>query len=619
MKDKASSKLETMGKASIFPISLLPLAGLCLGLGTLFTNAINIKIYGLQNILGKVYFVGDTLTVTKTTALYEFLIILSKLGNIIFSNLPLLFAIGTAFAFAKYEKPTAALMGGVFFLIMHQTINGLLSTTIIPGVPLVADTPENPYAMLMAGQSIILGIQSLQMGIFGGIVAGLMTAGIHSRYCKMKLYSNMNSLSVAEFFKLSKLPALLTVICAIFTGVVSYIVWPLVQTGVANLGFFIKNTGYVGTFLFGVIERILMPFGLQNVFSLPLMYTKTGGEMIARGTSIQGFQNMFLHHLTDPATKRFSVNYTRFMTGKYLFMMFGLPAASLAMYNAASKDRKKFIAGLLFSVALASFLVGFTEPLELLLLFTAPLLYLIHIILAGLSFVAMHIMNAVTGVSFSGGLADYYLFGVLQGQAKTGFTSIIPFGIAYFIIYYLLFRILISKFNLKTLGRENIVQYDKEIKVEEIIPAVDTVTVRKLTEEEIKADSSLTAENKDNENTTDESNKTFEENSEKPEEEISEEKNIRELEKTEAILFALGGKRNIINIDNCSSRLKLEVKNSLFVNDAALKITGALGVIKNKENVEVIYGPATSDIKTRLEEFLKANKNTNNENINNVN
>ena len=610
MKDKASSKLETMGKASIFPISLLPLAGLCLGLGTLFTNAINIKIYGLQNILGKVYFVGDTLTVTKTTALYEFLIILSKLGNIIFSNLPLLFAIGTAFAFAKYEKPTAALMGGVFFLIMHQTINGLLSTTIIPGVPLVADTPENPYAMLMAGQSVILGIQSLQMGIFGGIVAGLMTAGIHSRYCKMKLYSNMNSLSVAEFFKLSKLPALLTVICAIFTGVVSYIVWPLVQTGVANLGFFIKNTGYVGTFLFGVIERILMPFGLQNVFSLPLMYTKTGGEMIARGTSIQGFQNMFLHHLTDPATKRFSVNYTRFMTGKYLFMMFGLPAASLAMYNAASKDRKKFIAGLLFSVALASFLVGFTEPLELLLLFTAPLLYLIHIILAGLSFVAMHIMNAATGVSFSGGLADYYLFGVLQGQAKTGFTSIIPFGIAYFIIYYLLFRILISKFNLKTLGRENIVQYDKEIKVEEIIPAVDTVTVRKLTEEEIKADSSLTAENKDNENTTDESNKTSEENSEKPEEEISEEKNIRELEKTEAILFALGGKRNIINIDNCSSRLKLEVKNSLFVNDAALKITGALGVIKNKENVEVIYGPATSDIKTRLEEYLKTNNNT---------
>lgn len=610
MKDKASSKLETMGKASIFPISLLPLAGLCLGLGTLFTNALNIKIYGLQNILGKVYFVGDTLTVTKTTALYEFLIILSKLGNIIFSNLPLLFAIGTAFAFAKYEKPTAALMGGVFFLIMHQTINGLLSTTIIPGVPLVADTPENPYAMLMAGQSVILGIQSLQMGIFGGIVAGLMTAGIHSRYCKMKLYSNMNSLSVAEFFKLSKLPALLTVICAIFTGVVSYIVWPLVQTGVANLGFFIKNTGYVGTFLFGVIERILMPFGLQNVFSLPLMYTKIGGEMIARGTSIQGFQNMFLHHLTDPATKRFSVNYTRFMTGKYLFMMFGLPAASLAMYNAASKDRKKFIAGLLFSVALASFLVGFTEPLELLLLFTAPLLYLIHIILAGLSFVAMHIMNAATGVSFSGGLADYYLFGVLQGQAKTGFTSIIPFGIAYFIIYYLLFRILISKFNLKTLGRENIVQYDKEIKVEEIIPAVDTVTVRKLTEEEIKADSSLTAENKDNENTTDESNKTSEENSEKSEEEISEEKNIRELEKTEAILFALGGKRNIINIDNCSSRLKLEVKNSLFVNDAALKITGALGVIKNKENVEVIYGPATSDIKTRLEEYLKTNNNT---------
>ena len=605
MKDKASNKLKSMGKASIFPIALLPLSGFFLGLGALFTNAITIKMYGLQNILGKVYFVGDTLTVTKTTALYECLIILSKLGNVIFSNLPLLFAIGAAFAFAKYEKTTASLMGGIFFLIMHQTINGLLSTTIIPGVSLVNNTPENPYAMLMAGQDFILGIQSLQMGIFGGVLAGFMTAGIHSRYCKIKLYSNMNSLSVAEFFKLSKLPALLTVICAIFTGVVSYIVWPLVQMGVANLGFFIKNTGYVGTFLFGFIERILMPFGLQNIFSLPLMYTKTGGEMVIGETSIQGFQNMFIHHLTDPATKKFSVNYTRFMTGKYLFMMFGLPAASLAMYNAASKDRKKFIRGLLFAVAFVSLFVGFTEPLELLLLFTAPLLYVIHIILSGLSFVAMQVMNVTTGVLFSGGLADYYLFGILQGQVKTGFTMVLPLGIAYFIIYYLLFRFLISKFNLKTLGRENPLQYEKKDKKEEIIPDVDTVTVKKLTDNEHKTENNSIIENQNNENSTEVSNKTTENDSEK----TSDETNIRELEKTEAILFALGGKNNIIKIDNCSSRLKLEVKNSFFVNDAALKITGALGVIKNKENIDVIYGSATADIKTRLEEYLKTNNN----------
>jgi len=605
MKDKASNKLKSMGKASIFPIALLPLSGFFLGLGALFTNAITIKMYGLQNILGKVYFVGDTLTVTKTTALYECLIILSKLGNVIFSNLPLLFAIGAAFAFAKYEKTTASLMGGIFFLIMHQTINGLLSTTIIPGVSLVNNTPENPYAMLMAGQDFILGIQSLQMGIFGGVLAGFMTAGIHSRYCKIKLYSNMDSLSVAEFFKISKLPAFLTVTCAVFTGIVSYIVWPLVQMGVANLGFFIKNTGYVGTFLFGFIERILMPFGLQNIFSLPLMYTKTGGEMVIGETSIQGFQNMFIHHLTDPATKKFSVNYTRFMTGKYLFMMFGLPAASLAMYNAASKDRKKFIRGLLFAVAFVSLFVGFTEPLELLLLFTAPLLYVIHIILSGLSFVAMQVMNVTTGVLFSGGLADYYLFGILQGQVKTGFTMVLPLGIAYFIIYYLLFRFLISKFNLKTLGRENPLQYEKKDKKEEIIPDVDTVTVKKLTDNEHKTENNSIIENQNNENSTEVSNKTTENDSEK----TSDETNIRELEKTEAILFALGGKNNIIKIDNCSSRLKLEVKNSFFVNDAALKITGALGVIKNKENIDVIYGSATADIKTRLEEYLKTNNN----------
>lgn len=604
MKDKASSKLKTMGKASIFPIALLPLAGLFLGLGTLFTDAVNIKVYGLQNILGKVYFVGSTLAVTKTTVLYEFLIILSKLGNVIFSNLPLLFAIGMAFAFSKYEKATAALMGAVFFLVMHQTINGLLSTSLVPGVSIVTDTPDNPYAMLMAGQSFILGIQSLQMGIFGGIIAGLMTSGIHNRYCKIKLYSDSDSVSVAEFFKISKLTVILTIICAVFTGIVSYVIWPLIQMGAANLGFFIKNTGYVGTFLFGFMERIFMPFGLQNVFSLHLMYTKLGGEMIIGGTAVQGFHNIFLNHLTNPAIKKFSIDYTRFMTGKYLFMMFGLPAASLAMYNAASKDRKKFIRGLLFSVAFASFLVGFTEPLELLLLFTAPLLYVIHIILAGLSFVIMQIMNVSVGLSFSGGLMDYYMFGVLQGQPKTGWTTIIPLGIACFVIYYLLFRILISKLNLKTLGRENMKHYKKTDK-DKKFQTEDAVAAEKISEDENKS-----------ENTNETTNESSDNKSENPEKEDSKENNIIDLEKTEAIISALGGKENIVKIDNCSSRLKLEMKNNSLVNDAALKITGALGVIKKEDSVQVIYGSATSVIKTGLEEFLKANENTNNDNEN---
>ena len=601
MKEKAFNKLKPMGKASIFPIALLPLSGIFLGLGTLFTNAINIKVYGLQNILGKVYFVGNTLTVTKTTVMYEILIILSKLGNVMISNLPLFFAIGIAFVFSKYEKAIAALMGAVFFLIMHQTINSFLSATIIPGTSIVTNTPDIPYAMSMAGQELILGIQTLQLGIFGGIISGLIASGLHNKYCKIKLHYDFDSFSIAEFFNISKLAVFFVVIYAFFTGIIFYIFWPILQNQIGNLGFIIKKSGYIGTFLYGAIERILLPFGLQNSFRMPLMYTKMGGEMVIAGVPVQGFQNIFMTQLTDPAVKRFSVEYMKFMAGKYPFMMFGLPAAAIAMYSTASSNRKSFIRSLLFSAAFTSFLVGFTEPLEFLLLFTAPVLYLLHVVLSGVSFVLMHVMNVSTGISFSGGFMDYYMFGVLQGQAKTEWSIILFWGVIYFIIYYFLFKLFIIKFNLKTIGRENIEKYEKPRKKKK--EKVLNETNENITES-IPESTEDIAESENNENMTEE--KSFE--NEEVEEVSPDENLIIETEKkAEAIVAALGGRENILKIENCSNKLKLEVKNTSIINDAALKVTGALGVLKKETGVQVIYGSATEIIKEKMEKFINEN------------
>lgn len=541
MKGQIFNKLQAVGKAFMLPIALLPVAGLFLGVGASFTNATNIQTYGLQGILGVV----ENGVVTQPTALYEILSVMAKAGDIVFGNLPLLFAIGVALALANQEKAVAALAGAVFFLIMNQTVNALLASTL-PGPTLVEAS-----MMTSAGQGMVLGIQTLQMGVFGGIIAGIITASLHNKYYKIELPQSL------AFFGGTKFVAIVAAGTALVTGTILYFVWPIVQTGISQLGALVRGSGYVGTFVYGLIERSLIPFGLHHVFYLPFWQTGVGGEMIIAGKTVQGAQNIFFAQLADPSTTQFTIEHARFMAGKFPFMIFGLPAAALAMYHVAKKEKKEIAKSLLFAAAFTAFLTGITEPIEFSFLFVAPFLYAVHAVLAGISFMMMHILNIPIGQTFSGGFIDYFLFGILQGQGKTNWMMMIPLGITYSVVYYFLFKFLILKFNLKTPGRED-----------------DNVETQLYTKADYQAKSN------------------------------KEKQNVKGTERANAIIEALGGANNLVRVDNCATRLRLEVKDSAVVNEPALKATGAVGVLKSGTGVQVIYGPIVSIVKTEMEEVL---------------
>lgn len=516
------SVLQRVGRSFMFPIALLPVAGLLLGIGSSFSNPATINAYNLGWLLG------------EGTPLNLVLSIMSATGNVIFGNLPLIFAMGVALGMAKQEKEIATLSASVAFLVMHTTIATLLNVT-------------GKINMLEEGASgSVLGITSLEMGVFGGIIVGLGVAWLHNRFYKIELPTALS------FFGGTRFIPIISTLAYILVGVIMYFVWPLVQTGIHALGNLVTRSGYAGTWIYGIIERALIPFGLHHVFYLPFWQTGLGGTMIIDGVRVAGAQNIFFAQLASPETTRFSVEACRFMSGKFPFMMFGLPGAALAMYQCAKSEKRKVAGGLLFSAALTSFLTGITEPLEFTFLFVAPALYIVHCIFAGLSFMLMHILNVAVGMTFSGGLIDLVLFGVLPGNAKTNWIYVVLVGIVYFVIYYLLFSFLIKKFDFKTPGREDI--------------GMETKLYTKKDYQEAK-------NNKDN-------------------------------SRAEEILSGLGGRENIKDLDCCATRLRVTVNNPSEVNDAVLKGTGASGVIKKGNGIQIIYGPKVTVIKSELEEYI---------------
>ncbi|MDE6233246.1 MAG: glucose PTS transporter subunit IIA, partial [Lachnospiraceae bacterium] len=322
----------------------------------------------------------------------------------------------------------------------------------------------------------------------------------------------------------------------------------------------VLKSGYAGTWVYGFMERLLIPFGLHHVFYLPFWQTGVGGTLEVAGKTIEGAQNIFFAQLADPSVKHFAVSATRFMSGKFPLMIFGLPGAALAMYKTAKPEKKKAVGGLLLSAALTSMLTGITEPLEFTFLFVAPLLYGIHCVFAGLAYMLMHVFGVGVGMTFSGGLIDMFLFGILQGNSKTSWVWIVVVGVFYFIIYYLLFTILIRKLNLKTPGRDD----SQEVKL------------YKRSDVEAKKNGNSNAD------------------SESAENEIS--KNI---------CNGLGGKKNISDVDCCATRLRCTVNKAELVNDVLLKSTGASGVIHKGNGVQIIYGPKVTVIKSNLEDYLE--------------
>lgn len=524
--------LQRIGRSFMLPIAILPVAGLFLGIGGSFTNPTTIEAYNLTAVLGPGTFANSLLTV------------MSQAGEVVFANLPILFAMGVAIGMAKAEKAVAALAGALSFFIMHTAIAAMI--TVNGG----ADK------MLAGSVAMTVGIQSLQMGVFGGIIVGLGVAYLHNKFYKIQLPQALS------FFSGTRFVPIITAIVYLVVGILMFYVWPTVQLGINQVGQLVRVSGYFGTWIYGFMERILIPFGLHHVFYLPFWQTSVGGSLEVGGKMVEGAQNIFFAQLADPTVQKFSVDATRFMAGKFPLMIFGLPGAALAMYKTAKPEKRKLVGGLLFSAALTSMLTGITEPIEFTFLFVAPFLYLIHCIFAGLAYMLMHIMKVAVGMTFSGGLIDMTLFGILQGQSKTNWIGIVIAGIGYFVVYYFLFSFLIKKFNLKTPGRED--DANAEVKL--------------YTKADVNAKKGKAS---------------------------SKGANASDDELSIAIVHGLGGKSNIESVDNCITRLRCVVVDSKKVKDDVLKATGAAGVIKSGSGVQVIYGPKVSIIKSNLEEYLE--------------
>lgn len=533
MKDKIFGILQRVGRSFMLPIAVLPVAGLLLGVGASFTNTTTIAQYGLEWLLG------------SGTILNSLLIIMSKVGSAIFDNLPLIFAVGVAIGMAKREKEVSALSAVIAFFVMNVSINAML---VITG-QILSDGTISPDIMEGTISSIV-GINTLQMGVFGGIIVGLGVSALHNKFYRIELPSALSFFGGTRF-----IPIISTIVYTI-VGIILFFTWPIVQNGIYALGSLVTGSGYAGTFAFGIIKRGLIPFGLHHVFYLPFWQTAVGGTMEFAGVLVEGGQNIFFAQLADPSVLRYSADATRYFSGEFIFMIFGLPGAALAMYRTAKPEKKKIAGGLLLSAALTSMLTGITEPMEFSFLFVAPMLFGVQVLLAGSAYMIAHILNIAVGVTFSGGLLDLFLFGILQGNAKTGWLMILVAGVVYFALYYFIFKFLIEKFNLKTPGRED----DSE--------ETKLYTKKDVAEKTTKGSGDVE-------------------------------------EQTLLILEGLGGHENISDLDSCATRLRVTVIDADKVDEKILKVSGAAGVVKSGKAVQVVYGPQVSVIKSKIADFME--------------
>lgn len=510
MKKHLFSLLQRIGQSFMLPIALLPIAGIFLGIGSSLTNTNMLAAYHLKGLMG------------PGTAPYILFSLLNSAGSIIFDNLPILFAVGVAIGMARSEKATAALSSIVAFFVMHSTIGSLITYT------------GRSHSFLTGATSEIVGITSLQMGVFGGIIVGLGVAALHNRFYKIELPK------VFSFFGGTHFIPIISAITYVGIGILMFYIWPPIQILINDAGKLVLMSGYGGTFVYGLLERALIPFGLHHVFYMPFWQTAVGGRELVNGQLIEGAQNMFFAELASPDTSHFSVAATRFMSGKFPLMMFGLPGAALAMYTCARPENKKAVGSLLLSAAISSAVTGITEPLEFAFLFVAPPLYVIHCAFAGLSYMLMHMLNVGIGMTFSGGFLDFFLFGILQGNTKTSWLHVIPVGILYFIVYFIVFRVMILKFNYQTPGHEK--------------------------------DNAAPVNNADN--------------------------------KSQQILDGLGGLENISDLSCCATRLRVTLHRPSKLNKEKLLATGAAAVVANGDGVQVVYGPEVTVIHARLQDYI---------------
>ncbi|MCG3398633.1 glucose-specific PTS transporter subunit IIBC [Staphylococcus massiliensis] len=510
---KAFALLQRIGKALMLPVAILPAAGILLALGNALHNP------KLVNIMP--WLENDIVLMISS--------IMESAGDIIFSNLPLLFAIGTAIGLAGGDG-VAALAAVIGYLIMNITISKILGITIDD----IFSYPEGQETLNQGNKpqsyALVLGIPTLQSGVFGGIIMGSLAAWCYNKYYNIELPPFLG------FFSGKRFVPIITSVVAILVGITLSFVWPPIQSGLNGLSnFLIDKNLTLTTLVFGIIERSLIPFGLHHIFYAPFWfefgeYTTKAGNVVHGDTAIWQAQSKDMVEFTAGA----------FMTGKYPFMIFGLPAAAYAMYRQARPERKKVVGGLMLSAGLTAFLTGITEPIEFTFLFVAPILYGIHVLLAGSSFLIMHLLDVKIGMTFSGGLIDYILYGLLTFD-RSNALYVIPVGLCYSVIYYFVFTFAIKKFNLKTPGREDDSGSSSNAKINDL---------------------------------------PFK------------------------ILTALGGKTNIVHLDACISRLRVEVKDKPSVNVQALKDLGASGVLEVGNSMQAIFGTKSDQLKHDIAEII---------------
>lgn len=507
-------QLQRVGKALMLPVAILPAAGILLALGNAMHN---------EQLVSLAPWLKHEVFVILST-------IMESAGQVVFDNLPLLFAVGTALGLAGGDG-VAALAALVGYLIMNATIGKVMHISIDQIFSFADGTKTLSQANKLPQHALILGIPTLQTGVFGGIIMGALAA-----WCYNKFY-NITLPQFLGFFAGKRFVPIVTSLVAIVTGVVLAFVWPPIQEGLNDLSNFLLNKNLVlTTFIFGIIERSLIPFGLHHIFYAPFWF-EFGSYVNQAGEVVRGDQRIWMAQMKD------GVEFTAgaFTTGKYPFMMFGLPAAAYAIYRQARPERKKIVGGLMLSAALTSFLTGITEPLEFSFLFVAPILYVLHVLLAGTSFLVMHLLDVKIGMTFSGGFIDYILYGLLNWD-RTHALYVIPVGIVYAIIYYFLFTFVIKHMNLKTPGREDEVAETRDTSVERL---------------------------------------PFD------------------------VLDAMGGKDNVKHLDACITRLRVEVLDKAKVDVNALKELGAAGVLEVGNNMQAIFGPKSDQIKHDMALIMK--------------
>ena len=490
-------QLQKIGKSFMLPIAILPAAGLLLGIGGALSNPNTVQAYPFLNI----------------SWLQGIFSIMSSAGEVVFANLALIMCIGLSVGLAKKDKGTAGLAGAVAFLVMNASIKGMIATF-------------NPA------------VKAIDTGVVGAIVIGLTVSYLHNKY------GNIQLPAVLGFFGGSRFVPIVSSFSAIFIGAIFFLIWPTFQGWLVSAGNAIAGLGPIGTFLYGFLLRLTGAVGLHHMIYPLFWYTELGGVANVAGQTVTGAQNIFFAQLADPNHVGLFTEGTRFFAGRFATMMFGLPAACLAMYHCVPKQKRKLVGGLFLGAAITSFITGITEPIEFMFLFVAPGLYVVHAVFDGLSFFIADILNISIGNTFSGGLIDFTLFGVLQGNAKTNWVYVLIVGAIWAALYYFTFRFLITKFNIMTPGRE---PEGEEVKV---------VT-------------------KDNMNET-----------------------------ATQVLEALGGKDNLDDVDACITRLRVAVKDVSKVDKDKIKSLGATAVLEVKGGVQAIFGAKADPLKQKINEII---------------